>query len=189
MLDRETILRALRRLAELLRDRNVDGEICLLGGTVMVLAFQARPSTRDVHAIFQPAAIVRELSRHVAAELDLPADWLNDGAKGFVSARHETTPGDLPQFPGLRVVMPTPEYMLAMKCMASRVAAGPNDHGDFADIRCEPAGIACGGCSIRDEQPDVSSVPGGVPRRVSARAPDRDASGGTFPTRAGLGGR
>lgn len=135
MLDREAILAALRRLAELLQERGAEGEVCLLGGTVMVLAFRSRPSTRDVDAIFQPAALVRELSRRVAAERGLPDDWLNDGAKGFISARHETTIADLPQFEGLRLTVPTPEYMLAMKCMASRIGAGPDDPGDVADIR------------------------------------------------------
>jgi hypothetical protein len=123
MLDRETLVSAFRRLAELLRERGTEGELCLLGGTVMVLAFEARPSTKDVDAIFRPASIVRELASQVAAEQDPPDDWLNDGAEGFVSDRHEVEEGDLPQFPGLRVVAPTAEYMLALKCMASRIAA------------------------------------------------------------------
>lgn len=135
MLDRDTIVEALRHLAHLLRERGVQGELCLLGGTAMVLAFRARVATRDVDAIFEPAAVVRDLARRVAAELDLPEDWLNDGAKGFVSERHETTAGDLPQFDGLRLTAPTPEYMLAMKCMASRIGAGPDDPGDVGDIR------------------------------------------------------
>lgn len=135
MLDRETILEAFRRLAELLRDRGVDGEICLLGGAVMVLAFSARQSTKDVDAIFEPASLVRRLAQEVATERSLPEDWLNDGAKGFVSARHETTDTDIPQFEGLRLTVPTPEYMLAMKCMASRIGAAPDDPGDVADIR------------------------------------------------------
>lgn len=134
MLDRATILGALRRLAELLRERGTQGELCLLGGTVMVLAFSARPSTKDVDAIFEPASLVRELARRVAAEQHLPEDWLNDGAKGFLSAHHETTAADLPQFDGLRVTAPTTEYLLAMKCMASRIAAGAEDAGDVADI-------------------------------------------------------
>jgi hypothetical protein len=71
----------------------------------------------------------------VAAERGLPEDWLNDGVKDSVSARHETGTQDLPQFDGLRVTAPTPEYLLAMKCMASRVAAGPDDPGDVQDIR------------------------------------------------------
>ena len=134
MLDRDAILGAFERLAALLRERGVEGEVCLLGGTVMVLAFRSRPATKDVDAIFQPAALVRELARTVAAERELPSDWLNDGAKGFISTRHETTAADLPQFEGLRLTAPTPEYMLAMKCMASRIGAGPGDPGDVADI-------------------------------------------------------
>jgi hypothetical protein len=134
VLDRETILSALGRLSELLRERNAEGEICLLGGTVMVLAFDARPSTKDVDAIFRPTALVRDLAKVVAAEQALPDDWLNDGAKGFVSEHHEVTTGDLPQFPGLRLVAPTPEYMLALKCMAARIAAAPGGADDASDI-------------------------------------------------------
>jgi len=37
------------------------------------------------------------------------------------SSRHETTAGNLPQFPHLRLTMPVPEYLLAMKCMAARI--------------------------------------------------------------------
>jgi hypothetical protein len=94
MLNRDTIVMALQRLSDLLGERNVTGEICLLGGTAMVLAFHARPSTKDVDAIFHPPQIMRE----VADELSLPVDWLNDGAKGFVSAAHEVSAHDLPQF-------------------------------------------------------------------------------------------
>lgn len=124
MLTKDEIVAGLGRLAELLRERHTEGEICLFGGAVMVLAFQARPSTKDVDAIFQPAPLVRTLARQVAVERDLPEDWLNDG-KGFVSARHEAGTEDLPQFDGLRVTAPTPEYLLAMKCMASRRGPGP----------------------------------------------------------------
>ena len=53
-LDRETILRALGRLSELLGARGVKGEICLLGGTVMVLAFNARASTKDCRGPRRP---------------------------------------------------------------------------------------------------------------------------------------
>ena len=97
-LTRGKILRALEALSDELARRSVVGEVCLFGGTVMVLAFNARLSTRDVDAVFQPAALIREISRHIAEEQHLPADWLNDGVKGFVSQRHEITVKDLPQF-------------------------------------------------------------------------------------------
>lgn len=135
MLEREQILRALARIAELLRERNVQGEICLLGGTAMVLAFKARPSTKDVDAIFEPTSEIREAARIVAAEQDLPDEWLNDAAKGFVSSRHEAASGDLPQFEGLRITAPTPEYMLAMKCMASRIGYAGDEPSNVGDIR------------------------------------------------------
>ena len=104
----EEIIAGLARLAELLRERHAEGEVCLFGDAVMVLAFQARPSTKDVDAIFQPAPLVRTLARQIAQERDLPEDWLNDGVKGFISTRHDTGTQDLPEFDGLRVTAPTP---------------------------------------------------------------------------------
>lgn len=133
-LDRDTIVRALDRLSQVLGDRGITGELCLLGGTVMVLAFKVRARTKDVDAIFHPPQEIREAARLVQAEMNLPEGWLNDGAKAFVSTRHETAEGDLPQFPHLRLTAPTAEYLLAMKCMASRIPAGPEDRGDIADI-------------------------------------------------------
>ena len=134
MLEREQIVQALRRLSDLLKERNIEGEICL-GGTVMVLGFKARPSTKDVDAIFAPAQPIRALARVVQEEQNLPENWLNDGAKAFISTRHNVVTGDLPQFENLRLTMPTPEYMLAMKCMASRISGDPAEHGDVADIQ------------------------------------------------------
>ncbi len=100
----------------------------------MVLAFTARLATKDVDALFQPSQAIREIARRIASELRLPVDWLNDGVKGFISVRHETTMGNLPQFPHLRLTMPVPEYLLAMKCMASRIGGSTNEPSDVADI-------------------------------------------------------
>jgi hypothetical protein len=50
----------------------------------------------------------------------LPPDWLNDAAKGFLSASGEFTPIPSFQLPNLRVLAPVPEYMLAMKIIAAR---------------------------------------------------------------------
>jgi hypothetical protein len=134
VLTREQIIAALRALSDGLSQQGVTGEVCLFGGTVMVLAFTARLSTKDVDALFQPAQTIREIARQIAAEQSLPADWLNDGVKAFVSERHETTAGNLPQFPHLRLTMPVPEYLLAMKCMAARIGGTADEPTDVADI-------------------------------------------------------
>jgi hypothetical protein len=133
-LSREAILEAFQRMSDELSRRETTGELCLFGGTVMVLAFAARPSTKDVDAIFQPVQMIRQIARTVGEEKGFPENWLNDAAKGFVSVRHETTGGNLPQFPNLRLTMPTPEYLLAMKCMASRIGAVDTDADDVKDI-------------------------------------------------------
>ena len=103
---RETILRGLQTLPDELGKQGDTREVCLFVGTVMLLAFTARLTTKDVDALFQPAQIIRQLARRIADDLLLPADKLNDGVKGFVSARHEMTTGNLPQFPHLRLTMP-----------------------------------------------------------------------------------
>ena len=53
VLTRDQILAALRALSDLLGQQGVQGEICLFGGTVMVLAFTARLATKDVDALFE----------------------------------------------------------------------------------------------------------------------------------------
>lgn len=134
LLERERILDALGRLSDALKARDVQGEVCLFGGTVMVLAFEARIATKNIDAVFQPTTAIRESAQSVAEELQLPADWLNDGVKGFLSGRHEVTTGNLPQFPNLRLTMPVPEYLLAMKCMAGRLIGPSGGVTDVPDI-------------------------------------------------------
>ena len=132
--DAQQITDALRAMSDDLSRKDITGEICIFGGTAMVLAFNARLSTKDVDAIFQPSQAIRESAKTVAEILDLPEDWINDGVKGFVSARHETTSGNLPQFPNLRLTMPVPEYLLAMKCIAARMGGTTGEPSDVADI-------------------------------------------------------
>lgn len=133
-MSKEAILKAFQDLSDALAKQGVKGELCLFGGTVMVLAYAARVSTKDVDAIFQPAQKIRELAAHIGETNALPEDWLNDGVKGFISARHDVVQGNLPQFSNLRLTMPTPEYLLAMKCLASRINLGEAEDGDVRDI-------------------------------------------------------
>jgi hypothetical protein len=133
-LSRDAILAAFQKMSDELGRRGATGELCLFGGTVMVLAFAARPSTKDVDAIFRPTQVVREAARIVGEASGFTPDWLNDAAKGFLSARHETISGNLPQFPHLRLLMPTTEYLLAMKCMAARIGSVDGEADDVSDI-------------------------------------------------------
>ena len=133
-LDRPTIESALAAMDARLRTEGVTGEICIFGGTAMMLAFDAREATRDVDAVFRPSELFRRAAAEVAEELSLPADWLNDGVKGFVSSVQDYTEDGMPQFSHLRVIRPSAAYLLAMKSMAARVEGGDTG-GDKEDLK------------------------------------------------------
>ncbi len=127
---KEDIKRLFGLLNDQLRSQSLEGEIYCVGGAVMCLVFNARPSTKDVDAYFQPAQKIREAAARVAAKSGIKEDWLNDAVKGYFSDK-----GDYDAFlelSHLRVFTARPEYLLAMKCLAMRI--GEEFH-DVEDIR------------------------------------------------------
>ena len=114
----EEIEKYLREVGDELAAQNVKGEICLYGGAVMCLVFKARPATKDVDAIFEPVKFIRRAISKIAERYDLPLDWLNHAVKMFVVEHEKEMFFDLPN---LKVFVPAPEYMLAMKILAARV--------------------------------------------------------------------
>jgi hypothetical protein len=123
----------LRRLFGLLNEElgkaGTDGELFLVGGAVMCLAYAARPSTQDVDGLFRPARQVREAAVRVAQRAGVPPDWLNDGVKGLVSEHGEFS--RFLELDHLRVMVAQPEYLLAMKCLALRIGAEFHDEDDI----------------------------------------------------------
>jgi Nucleotidyltransferase of unknown function (DUF6036) len=122
----------LRRLFSLLNEelekRDASGELYLVGGAVMCLAYNARPSTQDVDALFRPVTEVRQAAARVAVRAKLPADWLNDSVKGFLSESGEFAA--YLELSHLKVLVAQPEYLLAMKCLAFRIGAEFHDEDD-----------------------------------------------------------
>ena len=122
----------IRRLFELLNDElrqsGTMGEVFLVGGAVMCLAYDARPSTRDVDAFFRPAEKVREAAARAAVKAGIDGPWLNDAVKGFMSAQGEFAP--FLELDHLRIMAAQAEYLLAMKCLAMRIGAEFHDEED-----------------------------------------------------------
>ena len=129
-LTKADILRLLELLDEELAASDAEGELYLVGGAVMCLVLNARESTRDVDAFFKPTKLIREAAARVASRADVPATWLNDAVKGFLSPRGEFDP--YLELEHVRVFVAEPHYLLAMKCAALRL--GEEFH-DLDDVR------------------------------------------------------
>lgn len=113
----EEIEKYLYEINDELALQNVSGEICLYGGAVMCLVFKARPATKDIDAIFEPVKFIRSAIRKITDKHNLPIDWLNFAVKMFVVEHEKEVFLDLPN---LKVFIPVPEYLLAMKVLAAR---------------------------------------------------------------------
>jgi hypothetical protein len=133
-LSRTVIVRALSRLGGLCAEKKSRVEIAIYGGTVMMLAYDCRETTKDIDAIFHPPEVVEPLIRQVAQEQNLPEDWMNNGVGSFVAGREERIQFTQLQIPGLAITRPSAKYLLAMKCRAGRMPT-PFRAGDMADIK------------------------------------------------------
>lgn len=129
-LSNKDLERLFQLLNEELKKELLEGEIYLVGGAVMCLVFQARPSTKDVDAFFKPAQKMREAAARAAARTGFPKDWLNDAVKGFFSERGRFDA--FLELTNLKILTARPDYLLAMKCLAMRI--GEEFH-DLEDVR------------------------------------------------------
>jgi hypothetical protein len=139
---RATLLAAFRDLGRAAWAEGATIEIAVYRGSALMLIFDWRAATKDVDGVFdRDRERVRRLAARVAEDRGWPADWLNDGVKGFLSARDQEEDmkpllGEFPSVdePGLRVFVPRPEYLFAMKCRAMRLG-GVDENRDIEDIR------------------------------------------------------
>lgn len=128
MLSRDRIITLFAELDQELGRNGVRGDVFVVGGAAMTLAYDARPATRDVDAIWQPSAEVRAAAARIARRHDdLEPDSLNDGAKAFLPGEDRGTQKVVYDGDHLTVSAPSPEYLLATKLLASRVSRDEAD--------------------------------------------------------------
>lgn len=125
-MDRDDIVRALTLLGRRLDERGLQGEMYIVGGAAMALAYALRRSTRDVDAVFEPKVAIYQAATEVARELGLPAGWLNDAVKRYL-AGDDPLAAPIPQVPGLRCLVASPRTLLALKVLAHRVGEDEDD--------------------------------------------------------------
>ena len=130
MLTRSEAEGALRDLVSRLDERRCRATIYIVGGTALMLGFDARQSTRDVDAVVTPRDRVLAVAAEIAERRNLPDDWLSTNAASFVPP-HPEDPRRTILFEkgGVRVEIASAEMLLAMKIRASR------GRQDIDDIR------------------------------------------------------
>ncbi|MDQ3670893.1 MAG: DUF6036 family nucleotidyltransferase [Actinomycetota bacterium] len=125
-MQRVEIVDLLTDLGERLAARGIAGEMYVVGGAAIALAFDERRSTRDIDAVFEPKTVIYEVAGQLAEERGLPDGWLNDAAKGFVTGADPDAPMVL-EVDGLRVSTASPRILLAMKVLSHRVGEDEED--------------------------------------------------------------
>jgi hypothetical protein len=158
-LDRSAIIGLLQDLDRELGQLGVRGQVYVVGGAAISLAYDERRATMDVDAVFAPTSEIRTAARRVADDHGLEPDWLNDAAKSFV-------PGDDPErvnvYEGanLSVAVASPSLLLAMKIFSARADR------DLEDIKFL---YPLAGCRTADDGLDLvaDAYPEGV---IPARA-------------------
>jgi hypothetical protein len=124
LLTRDDFLELFGKMAAALHERGVRGDLFVVGGAAMALAYGARYSTRNLDGVFEPKTVVYEVANDVGRAHGLRPGWLNDAVKGFLPSAdpNATTLFDRP---GLTVRIASPQYLFAMKAMAARPSGMP----------------------------------------------------------------
>jgi hypothetical protein len=132
---------ALNELGQIAYEAGRVIDIAIYDGSCLMLVSNFRIATADVDAVAaQDQAFIDKAAQTIAARRGWPRDWLNDGVRTYLSPRVDgfeqhtlfrTYPRE--EAPGLRVFVPTAEYMLAMKLMALRLDPG-GGKSDLEDI-------------------------------------------------------
>jgi len=123
---RPEILELLRLLADRLEKAGLSGEMYVVGGAAIALAFDERRSTRDIDAVFEPKSAIYDAAAAIAAERGLDEGWLNDAVKGFLTGPDDDAIPVL-DLPGLSVATASPRVILAMKVLAHRPGEDDED--------------------------------------------------------------
>ncbi len=120
-LEKDEIYKNLELVNEELKALDMHGEILITGGASMCLVFSARSATKDIDAIYEPKSVINDIAAKIAFEKDLPKSWLNDSVKCFINSKAYEKKMLLKIYSNLKIYSVIPEYLLAMKLMASRM--------------------------------------------------------------------
>lgn len=124
--DRNQLMQLLKELSDELSSVGQTGQLFIVGGAAISLAYDDARATRDIDAIFAPAPEIRDCAKHIADRHGLQHDWLNDAAKGFMPG-NDSQAKEIFTSDSLHVLVASPEYLFAMKLHSSRAGKDITD--------------------------------------------------------------
>ena len=127
LLGRERIRELLVELGRRCAATGDSVDMFVVGGGAIALAYSGDRGTRGIDAVFEPKMRVYEEARKVADEVGLPRDWLNDGVKGLLPDFKDEGQQVTISSEGIHVVVPSPEYLFAMKATSARIGMDDDD--------------------------------------------------------------
>ena len=116
-----------------LASAGIEGEVLLVGGAVMLVAFHAEPASRRPGDQFADQTLLTGAADRVADDAGLPLDWLSTAARALVGS--ERMSGGAWEGSHLRVYAALPPYALAMKCARLGLAAAEEERSVQSDVR------------------------------------------------------
>lgn len=126
LLSRDGIVALLTELGTHMDQHGLRAEMFVVGGAAIALAYNFRRATRDIDAIFEPKMKFHAAAAIIADDYGLPVTWLNDAVKDLL-AGEDPEQRIVVDLPGIRVAVPSPQYLLALKVAAARVDRDTDD--------------------------------------------------------------
>ena len=123
-LHRDDMLRFLKEINSRLKAIDKTGEVYIVGGAAISLAFGGRDATEDIDAIYKPRSEIRKIIKLMSDEHNLRSDWLNNDAEHFVTEKMSFTL--LFEYSNLKVFHIDAECLLAMKLASARPDTSPD---------------------------------------------------------------
>lgn len=120
------------------RDRSIEAEITLIGGTAILVGYNFRNSTTDIDALIRASSTMKESINYVADKNGLPNGWLNDDfihTSSYTPKLEEYSIFYKDFYGVITVRVITAEYLVAMKLFSFREYK--NDQSDIIGILAE----------------------------------------------------
>jgi len=123
-LSKDDMFRYFEEISTRLKKMNKNGEIYIVGGAAISLAFNGRDATEDIDALYKPRSEIRSIINVMSDEHNLRNDWLNNDAEHFITERMTFTL--LKEYANLKVFHIDAECLLAMKLVSARPESFPD---------------------------------------------------------------